>query len=85
MLLPGSLRWAGSSFSPAWLLMNSASKWPLPVTHSAFCAPEAVVLGFTLESNHTAFAAFSAAGIRASYSHCATKKCARRPPVLLLL
>lgn len=50
---PGSLHGAGSPFSPAWLLMSSASKWPLPVTHSAFCAPEAVVLSFTLESNRT--------------------------------
>lgn len=32
--------------------MSFASKWPLPVTHSAFCAPEIVVLSFTLESNH---------------------------------
>lgn len=43
---------AGSPFSPALLLMSFASKWPLPVTHSAFCAPEIVVLSFTLESNH---------------------------------
>lgn len=41
------------------------------MTHSAFCEPEMVVLGFTLESNHD----FSAAGIRTSYIHFATKKC----------
>lgn len=44
---------AGSPFRPALPLMSFASKWPLPVTHSAFCAlPEIVVLSFTLESNH---------------------------------
>lgn len=31
--------------------MSFASKWPLPVTHSVFCAPEVVVLSFTLERN----------------------------------
>lgn len=47
-----SVHWCRKSIQPALLLMHFASKWPLPVTHSAFCAPEVVVGSFTSESNH---------------------------------
>lgn len=47
-----SLHWCRKSIHPALLLMRFASKWPLPVTHSAFCTPEVVVGSFTSESNH---------------------------------
>lgn len=47
-----SVHWCRKSIQPALLLMHFASKWLLPVTHSAFCAPEVVVGSFTSESNH---------------------------------
>lgn len=50
--MPAICYWCRKSIQPALLLMHFASKWPLPVTHSTFCAPEVVVGSFTLESNH---------------------------------
>lgn len=82
-----SVHWCRKSIQPALLLMRFASEWPLPVTHSAFCAPGSGGLKFHLGKSPPAPPQpacrflLEEAGTPASHIHFATKICKwRRSP-----